>query len=110
MKSALRVPANIGLSRLPPYPPEHNPIERVRLYLKQRYLSRRLLDDDDAIVDATVAAWQRLAAGNGRITSLCSYPWIRKLAKIAGRAQLGQKHSLYRWNHSRFDLKRSSCW
>ena len=38
---ALRVPANITLVPLPPYSPELNPVERVWLYLKQRFLSMR---------------------------------------------------------------------
>jgi transposase len=78
---ALCVPANVKLIELPPYSPELNPIERVWLYLKERYLSHRLLDDYDAIVDATCDAWRKLVAEAGRITSLCSYPWIEKLAK-----------------------------
>ena len=31
---------------------------------------------EKAIVDAACDAWQRLLAEAGRITSLCSYPWI----------------------------------
>ena len=77
--NALRVPSNVILQELPPYSPELNPVERVWLYLKERYLSHRLHDDYDAIVDATCKAWNRLRAETGRITSLCSYPWIEKL-------------------------------
>lgn len=40
---ALRVPDNITLVPLPPYSPELNPVERVWLYLRERYLSHRLL-------------------------------------------------------------------
>jgi hypothetical protein len=36
---ALRVPSNITLVPLPPYSPELNPVERVWLYLKERFLS-----------------------------------------------------------------------
>jgi transposase len=50
---------------LPPYSPELNPVDRVRLYLKQRFLSRRLLTDYDAIVDAACNAWNRLLAELG---------------------------------------------
>ena len=77
--NALRVPDNMILLKLPPYSPELNPVERVWLYLKERYLSHRLLDDYDAIVDATCKAWKRLTAEAGRITTLCGYPWIEKL-------------------------------
>ncbi len=74
--NALAVPANVTLIPLPPYSPELNPVERVWLYLKERFLSHRLLDDYDAIVDAACNAWNRLLAQAGRIRTLCSYPWI----------------------------------
>ena len=73
---ALRVPANITLVPLPPYSPELNPVERVWLHLKARFLSHRLHADYEAIVDAASLAWNRLCAEAGRLTSLCSYPWI----------------------------------
>jgi transposase len=72
----LKVPANITLEPLPPRSPELNPVERLWLYLKERFLSHRLLDDYNAIVDAACRAWQRLTSEPGRIKSLCSYPWI----------------------------------
>ncbi len=72
----LKVPACVTLVPLPPRSPEINPPERVWLYLKERFLSHRLLDDYDAIVDAVSAAWNRLLADIGRLTSLTSYPWI----------------------------------
>ena len=72
----LRVPPNITLVPLPPYSPELNPVERLWLYLKERFLSHRLLDDYDAIVDAACIAWNRVMADTGRVASLCAYPWI----------------------------------
>jgi transposase len=73
---ALRKPSHITLLSLPPYAPELNPVERVLLSLKERFLSHRLLAADDATADAARQAWNRLAAETGRLTSLCSYPWI----------------------------------
>lgn len=73
---ALAVPGNITLVPLPPYSPELNPVERVWLYLKERFLSHRLHRDYDAIADAACKAWNQLAAEAGRIASLSSYPWI----------------------------------
>ena len=75
-KQTLVVPSNITLVPLPPYSPELNPVERVWLHLKERFLSHRLHADYDAIADAASQAWSRLVAEAGRITSLCSYPWI----------------------------------
>jgi transposase len=77
--NGLAAPANITLVPLPSYSPELNPVERVWLYLKERFLSHRLLDDYDAIATAACAAWNRLVAEAGRIKSLCSYPWIPKV-------------------------------
>lgn len=75
----LKVPANITLVPLPSYSPELNPVERVWLYLKERFLSHRLLADYEAIAAAACDAWNRLVAEAGRIKSLCSYPWIPKV-------------------------------
>ena len=72
----LRIPANITLEPLPPRSPELNPVERVWLFLKEKFLSHRLLDDYEAIVDAAAIAWNRVASEPGRFASLCSYPWI----------------------------------
>ena len=81
MANDLKVPENITLVPLPSYSPELNPIERVWLYLKERFLSHRLHDDYDSIVDAACDAWNRLMADTGRIKSLCSYPWIEDVIK-----------------------------
>ena len=75
----LQAPANITLEPPPPRSPELNPIERLWLYLKERSLSHRLLEDYEAVVNAACAAWQRLVSEVGRITSLCSYPWIAEV-------------------------------
>lgn len=53
---ALNVPDSITIELLPARSPQLNPVERVWLYLKQKYLSHRLLDDYDAIQDATCDA------------------------------------------------------
>src|SRR4028119_2041167 len=41
---ALVVPPNVTLVPLPPYSPELNPVERVWLYLRERFLSQRAPD------------------------------------------------------------------
>jgi transposase len=75
----LKIPDNITLVVLPPYSPELNPVERVWLYLRERFLSLRLLPSTDAIIDACCQAWSRLIAEPGRLRSLCGYPWIEKV-------------------------------
>ena len=76
---ALTVPPNVTLVPLPPYSPELNPVERVWLYLRERFLSRQVFADYRAIVDACCDAWNRLVADPGRLRSLCDQPWIRKI-------------------------------
>lgn len=77
---AFDLPANLSLVVLPPYCPELNPVERIWLYLRERFLSLRVLADTDAIIEACCAAWNTLTAEPDRIRSLCAYPWITKVA------------------------------
>ncbi len=72
----LVVPSNITLVPLPPYSPELNPVERVWLYLRQRFLSHRLLADYRAIVEACCEAWNAMADDIAAMRSLAGYPWI----------------------------------
>jgi DDE superfamily endonuclease len=73
----LAVPSNVTLVRLPPYAPQLNPVERVWLYLRERHLSHRLLDDYHAVVDALCRAWNALTAE--RLQSLTSYPYLEQV-------------------------------
>jgi transposase len=73
--NALKVPKNITLQKIPPYSPELNPVERVWLYLKERFLSHRLHGDYPDIVEAICKAWNRLTASPGRLSTLTNYGW-----------------------------------
>ncbi len=75
----LKPPDNITLVHLPAYSPELNPIGRFWLYLKERFLSYRIFDDQHAIVEACATAWNGLKTEAGRIASLSDYPYIRKV-------------------------------
>jgi transposase len=50
--NALAIPDNITLVPLPPYSPESNPVERIWLFLRERFLSFGLWTDREAIIDA----------------------------------------------------------
>ncbi len=76
---AIAVPANVSLVHLPPYSPELNPVERIWLYLRERFLSHRLFADLGAIVEGCCDAWNRLTAEPGRIASLTDYPYLRSV-------------------------------
>lgn len=73
----LKVPPNVSLVTLPSYSPELNPIERIWLYLRERHLSHRLIEDYDAIVDVCCRAWNRLTTE--RLKSLTSYPYLEQV-------------------------------
>ncbi len=74
----LKVPLNISLVLLPSYSPELNPVERVWLYLRERYLSHRLLNTYDDIVDALCTARNKLNAT--RLASLTGYPYLDQVS------------------------------
>jgi hypothetical protein len=71
----LKVPSNLTLLHLPPYSPELNPVERVWLYLRKRFLSHRVLGDYRGILDAICRAWNALTAETGRLKSRTAHPY-----------------------------------
>jgi hypothetical protein len=77
--AALAVPDTITLVPLPPYSPECNPVERIWLYLRERFLSLQLWLDKEAIFQACCEAWNALAGDAARVKSLACYPWIERV-------------------------------
>ena len=75
----ITVPANVSLVFLPPYAPKLNPVERLWLFLRERFLSLRLFADLEAIIAGCCDAWNRLAAEPGRTASLTDYPYLRSV-------------------------------
>ena len=68
---ALRLPNNITMSRAP----ELNPVENIWQHLRQTWLSNRVFDTYDDIIDAACDAWRRLIAQPETITSIGSRQW-----------------------------------
>jgi transposase len=69
----LVVPDSITILYLPPYAPELNPIERLWAYLRSRYLSNRIFEDSQHLLDAGAEAWQRLTPQTLRSVCACDY-------------------------------------
>ncbi|WP_336487698.1 transposase [Methylobacterium nigriterrae] len=67
----------VTLVPLPPDSPELNPVERVWLYLRERFLSHRVLDGYDAIATACCQAWSALTPE--RLRSLTHQPWVQRV-------------------------------
>ena len=65
----LQVPSNITLYFFPPYSPELNPIERLWLYLKSNFLSRKIFSDMEDIFNIGTQVWRELSGSV--IKSIC---------------------------------------
>ena len=71
----LRWPKNITPILLPSRSPELNPVEQVWQYLRDNFLSNRVFETYDDIIDAACAAWSRLIALPATITSIGMRDW-----------------------------------
>ena len=71
----LRVPANITPILLPSRAPELNPVENIWQYMRANWLSNRVFETYDAIIDAACEAWQKLIAQPQTITSIGLRDW-----------------------------------
>ncbi len=77
----LRVPENISLLPLPPYAPELNPVEQIWAYLRANFLSHRVWNSYDAIVDACCDAWNKLMSTPERLASITRRIWAKAVSK-----------------------------
>ncbi len=95
----LTAPENISLLPLPPYAPELNPVEQVwaRLakgsgrrsrmewqdegYLRANFLSHRVWNSYDGIVDACCHAWNKLMNRPERLASITRRTWARAVSR-----------------------------
>ena len=73
----LVVPKNLTLIFLPSRAPELNPVETIWPYLRQTWLSNRVFETDEAIIDAACDAWRKLLAQPDTITSIGLRDWAR---------------------------------
>jgi putative transposase len=73
--AALAVANNITMILLPSRAPELNPVENVWPYLRQTWLSPRVFDTYEDVVDAACEAWRKLIAQPQTITSIGTRQW-----------------------------------
>jgi len=73
--AALAVPKNITLILLPSRAPELNPVENIWQYLRQNWLSNRVFDTYEDIIEAACDAWRKLIAKPETITSIATRQW-----------------------------------
>ena len=65
---------------LPPYAPELNPMENVWEFMRSNFLSHRVWDGYDAIIEACCNAWNKLMQMTERIASLTRRAWAKPVA------------------------------
>lgn len=71
----LNIPKNITIILLPSKSPELNPVENVWQYLRANWLSNRVFETYDAIVDAACQAWNNLIGQPDTIASIGTREW-----------------------------------
>ncbi|KSV63105.1 hypothetical protein N183_36305 [Sinorhizobium sp. Sb3] len=70
-----RVQDDITLMLLPPRSPELNPVENVRQFMRDNWLSNRIFKDYDDIVDQSCRAWNSLVDQPWKIMSIGLSDW-----------------------------------
>ena len=70
----LRISENLTLYFLPPYSPELNPIERLWLFIKKKYLSFKLYDN---LNERGAWAWNKISSE--MIKSICKCDYLSNL-------------------------------
>jgi transposase len=71
----LNWPTNITPILLPSRSPELNPVENIWQYLRTNYLSNRVFETYNEIIDAACEAWRKLIARPQTIISIASRDW-----------------------------------
>ena len=71
----LRWPGNVTPILLPSRSPELNPVEQVWQFLRANFLSNRVFETYDDIIDAACEAWRNLIALPKTITSIGMREW-----------------------------------
>jgi hypothetical protein len=71
----LKMPENVTPIWLPSRSPELNPVENVWQYLRQNWLSNRVFETYDDIIDAACQAWNNLTTRPEIIRSIGMRQW-----------------------------------
>lgn len=71
----LKVPKNLTLILLPSKSPELNPVENIWQYMRANWLSNRVFETYDDIIDAACDAWNKLTALPDIIKSIALRDW-----------------------------------
>ena len=75
----LDLPGNITLLPLPSRSPELNPVENIWQFIRDNWLSNRIFESHDDIVDHCCDAWNKLIDQPWRIMSIGMRDWAHRL-------------------------------
>ena len=78
MSKRLIVPANITIIPLPPKCPELNPTENIWQFMRDNWLSNRVFQSYDDIVDHCCDAWNKLIDQPWHIISIGMRVWAHR--------------------------------
>ena len=73
-----RLPGNITILPLPSKAPELNPVENVWQFMRDNWLSNRVFESYDQIVELCCDAWNRLRDQPWRIMSIGLRDWAHE--------------------------------
>ena len=71
----LKLPKNLTLIFLPSRSPELNPVENIWQFMRANWLSNRVFENYNGIIDAACDAWNRLMDQPNTITSIGRRDW-----------------------------------
>ncbi len=71
----LDMPGNMTIILLPSRSPELNPVENIWQYMRQNWLSNRVFETNEDILDAGCEAWNKLIAQPETIKSIGTRKW-----------------------------------
>ena len=78
LSNQLAVPDNITIIPLPPKCPELNAQENVWQFMRDNWLSNRVFDNGNALIDHCCDAWNRLVAQPWRVMSIGLRDWTHE--------------------------------
>ena len=85
------MPHNITIVPLPPKCPELNPQENVWQFIRDNWLSNRVFENADAILDHCCDAWNKLEAQPWTIMSLGMRDWAHRFRSVRIGISAGHK-------------------
>jgi transposase len=74
----LELPGNISIVPIPSKSPELNPQENIWQFMRDNWLSNRVFDSYDEIVDHCADAWNKLVAQPWKIMSIGMRDWAHE--------------------------------